>query len=292
VFAGRLAELSTHPFLSLGEDQVELSLGGVQEKALVVLDGDRVGLPLHGAASTHIVKPDISDRLRSVLAEHYALRLASLCGVAVARSRLLRVDSRLVLFVERFDRLVDSSGRVVREHHETLAQALGVSPERKYEHRGGPGFLQIEELLRCESSAVVKDLQAFARLILFNTIIGNADAHAGNFGLLLYSNGAVRLASAYDLVPVRAVLGKDPKGYAMQIGGSYGFGKLTEQAVRMLATQLGLGPASLVRLWNDLREQVAAAVPQVTAEISSKHVLDDGETQQVELIARDILGRC
>lgn len=75
-FSKKVAELSTHPFLSLEEGEIELSLGGVQEKALVVIEGDRIGLPQHGAISTHIVKPDNSDQLRSVLAEYFALRLA------------------------------------------------------------------------------------------------------------------------------------------------------------------------------------------------------------------------
>jgi serine/threonine-protein kinase HipA len=292
-FAAKLHELSTHPFLSYNENEVELSLGGVQEKALVVIGEDgRIGLPMHGEISTHIVKPDISDRLRSVLPEFFALQLAKSIEMSVAESIIEMVDGRLVLFVKRFDRLVEVSGAVRREHHETMAQALNVSPADKYELRGGPGVVELANLVRSVSGNVVRDLQKLTTLLVFNAIIGNADAHVGNFGLIHYANGVTRMSPAYDLVPVRAILGKNPKGYAMSIGGSFEFGNLNDARMIALGRELGVAPRGVVATWNDMRSRIPDAAIELAAEIRAGHSLSEPDDKMLTTIVDDIIGRC
>lgn len=53
-----LGELPRRPMLA-GKDGLRLSLAGAQDKLPVVFDGARIGLPLHGAPSSHILKPPI-----------------------------------------------------------------------------------------------------------------------------------------------------------------------------------------------------------------------------------------
>jgi serine/threonine-protein kinase HipA len=38
------------------KDGPRLSLAGAQDKLPVIIDGARIGLPMHGAPSTHILK--------------------------------------------------------------------------------------------------------------------------------------------------------------------------------------------------------------------------------------------
>lgn len=290
--ARRIDDLATNPFLSLDEDDIELSLGGVQEKALVVIENDRVGLPRHGAISTHIVKPDISDRIKSVLAEYFATRLAIALGVSAAHVSLRSIGSRLVLFVKRFDRFVDERGELRREHHETCAQALDIAPANKYQVRGGPGIGTIASLLRSDSADVVRDLQKLTQLVVYNTLIGNADAHIGNFGLMHYANGTTRLSPAYDLLPYEAVLGSPPKGYAMQLGGSYEFGNLTSERMEVLGTELGVAPRGVVTAWQRLGERLPDAARGLAETIANEHELSTADAELLDRIAADVTSRC
>ncbi len=51
-----LDELPRRPMLA-GQDGLRLSLAGAQDKLPVVFDGVRIGLPLNGTPSSHILKP-------------------------------------------------------------------------------------------------------------------------------------------------------------------------------------------------------------------------------------------
>ena len=53
-----LDELPRRPMLA-GQDGLRLSLAGAQDKLPVVFDGQRIGLPLGGQPSTHILKPPL-----------------------------------------------------------------------------------------------------------------------------------------------------------------------------------------------------------------------------------------
>jgi len=56
-------------------------------------------------------------------------------------------------------------------------------------------------------------------IVIFNYLIGNADAHGKNFSLL-YDEGKPRLAPAYDLLSTAVYPELAPK-MAMKIGGKY-----------------------------------------------------------------------
>jgi serine/threonine-protein kinase HipA len=59
----------------------------------------------------------------------------------------------------------------------------------------------------------------FLHLIIFNYLIGNADAYAKNYSFL-YQEGKSRLAPAYDLLST-AVYPQLSQKMAMKIGGKY-----------------------------------------------------------------------
>jgi serine/threonine-protein kinase HipA len=82
---------------------------------------------------------------------------------------------------------------------EDICQALGFPPERKYQQEGGPLLRDCIALLRDWSTAPVLDIRSLIDGLIFNVLIGNADAHGKNF-LLLYQGGQRRLAPFYDLV--------------------------------------------------------------------------------------------
>ncbi len=200
-----IATLDEHP-LGLHDDS-ELSIAGLQDKmVLVKIGADGWGRPKNGYPSTHILKVD--DRLHRglVRAEHACLELASTVGLSAPHSQLQQVADTEVLIVERFDRRVNEVGQVNRVHQEDACQALGIDPEHnqrraKYEAFGGPSLASIAKLLSRWASDPRQELERLLDLVVFTVLIGNADAHGKNVGLLHPRPGTIEMAPLYDQVP-------------------------------------------------------------------------------------------
>jgi len=137
---------------------------------------------------------------QSHLNEHLCLRAAQLCGLPAAATELLASDKYEVLISHRYDRHQDPDGRWRRLHQEDFCQALSISPSKKYQSDGGPGFDQLGDLLSRRSLGSHRrgNLQTMFDYLVFNVAIAATDAHAKNFSLLL-SSRSVRLAPLYDV---------------------------------------------------------------------------------------------
>jgi len=224
------AEIVALPYAPLGvrrEGEVRLSLAGVQPKLGLVRDADgRLGLPLNGHPTTHILKPSATARDRQgqllfpELAENeaFCLRLAAHAGLSSAAVEIVRaVADEPCVLVERYDRHVDAGARVVRLHQEDACQALRVPPERKYEEHGGPTLQQVSQLLERYSREPIPDRYRLLDAQLLHVLVGNSDAHGKNVSFI-YRDGAVGLAPLYDVVST-AVYPQHPRDLAMRIGG-------------------------------------------------------------------------
>lgn len=195
---GILDTLPKRPMLA-GRDGLRLSLAGAQQKLPVVLVNGRIALPQPGQPTTHILKPPIKRFSATTENEAFAMRLAAAVGLNVAAVEPRRVADRSFLLVERYDRQVDTEGRIRRLHQEDFCQALGIPPEHKYASEGGPVFKDCFDLVRRASTAPAPAVLALLDAAIFNVILGNADAHGKNFSLL-YAQGTVNLTPLYDLL--------------------------------------------------------------------------------------------
>jgi serine/threonine-protein kinase HipA len=80
-----IGELPRKPFLA-GVDGVSMSLAGVQSKLGVAIDDKgRICIPLEGAPSTHILKPDSRELFGGVQNEAFCLTLARRIGLNAPR---------------------------------------------------------------------------------------------------------------------------------------------------------------------------------------------------------------
>lgn len=185
---------------ALAGTPMRLSLAGAQDKLAVVAESDgRLRLPRRGEPSTHILKPD-SRRFRGLRdVEALGMTLAHRVGLDVAPVRLLEVQGRPALLVERYDRIRTSDGMLRRLHQEDFCQALGYPDGLKYEGSGGPGLAACSALVR-KLALGPKAVQGLLDWVVFNALIGNADAHAKNLSLLCDEQGRRWLAPLYDLV--------------------------------------------------------------------------------------------
>jgi serine/threonine-protein kinase HipA len=242
-----VAELPHRP-LMVGTDGLRLSLAGAQDKLPVIVHGNGISLPLDGMPSTHILKPE-PDRFPGLAAnEMFCMALAAAVGLNVPKTEYRPVGEKPCILVKRYDRKTDEDGGTTRIHQEDFCQAMGFPPERKYQTEGGPMLRDCISLLRDWSTVPVLDIPAFINSLIFNVLIGNADAHGKNYSLL-YSGGERRLSPFYDLVSTLA-WSELSRNLAMKIGGCESVSAFTIGDWKKMAGKAGLG-------WPMIRERMA-----------------------------------
>ncbi|MDQ6778890.1 MAG: type II toxin-antitoxin system HipA family toxin [Actinomycetota bacterium] len=282
-------ELPQRPLgIAPSDHRVRLSLAGVQRKAVLVGDrAGRFGEPLDGMPSTHILKPEPPSDEHPGLAhnEFFCMRLAERCGLRTAKVELITADTRACLVVERFDR--DFSDSPVRRlHQEDLCQALGLTPDFKYQRPGWtvPSYASLAALLDQHSLRPGVDRLEAAQAALFNFLVANADAHAKNISLL-HVPGGIRIAPLYDLVCTGAYPELSTE-LALGIGDEFDPSQVGAAQWSDLAFDFRLNPRAFERE----RKRLARAVPdeavklleQARGEGWNRPILD----QIVELIER------
>ena len=241
-----LDEMPLRP-MRAGEDGLRLSLAGAQDKLPVVLDanGIRIGLPLNGSPSTHILKPPIAGADGSVFNEAFCMALAGALKLDVARTKIHTIaegdGTRHYLLVERYDRQPDMPGQ--RLHQEDFCQALGVVSEHKYQNEGGPSLAQAFALLRSATRPSAPHTLKLLDFVVFNALIGNHDAHGKNFSLLYTQAGAV-LTPLYDAL-CTALYPTLTDKMAMKIGSKYKFSEVQARHWEQFATEAALSYAQV-----------------------------------------------
>ena len=203
-----LDTLQMRPLLA-GEKGMRLSLAGAQSKLPVVVVGGAIALPAPGQPTTHILKPSVPEFAATTENETLVMHLGAAIGLAVASAEPRIVERRTFLLAERYDRTLGSGGDTRRIHQEDFCQALAVAPEIKYTSEGGPTLGDCFALLRGVAARPAIDVLRLLDAVIFNLIVGNADAHGKNFSILHDAAGP-RLAPLYDLVMTAAYPGTVP----------------------------------------------------------------------------------
>ena len=241
-----VAELPRRPLLA-GRDGLRLSLAGAQDKLPVLIRDGRTYLPLDDTPSSHILKPEPARFSGLAANEWFSLALARAVGLDAPAAEFRIIGETPCLLVARYDRRAGADGRIRRIHQEDFCQALGFPPERKYQAENGPTLRHCFELLRTWSTVPARDVPAFIDGLIFNVLIGNADAHAKNFSLLYFA-GERRLAPFYDLVTTLAWPELTVKP-AMKIGHADSIDVFDPAEWKILARETGLA-------WPLLRERL------------------------------------
>lgn len=255
-------EVAALPDRPLGVyDDSELSLPGLQNKLLLVARANGGwGRPVRGLASTHILKTE--DRRYPGMAQYEAwcLHLASLVGLTSVTATVESIVGVPCLIVSRFDRTTSPDGTVTRIHQEDVCQALGRDADAhqgrgKYERYGGPRWSEMAGLIERYSAHREQDLEKLIRIIVFTTLIGNADAHGKNLAFLHLEPGTIELAPLYDTVPT--VMWPTLRSEAaMTIGGVRDLGDVDlDDVVREVSTWPSRVPAA-----SDIARAVAGEI--------------------------------
>lgn len=254
------------------------SLAGAQPKLALRHDRrtDRWGVPSGATATTHIVKPATGGLDDLDLNEHLCLAAARHAGLIAAVTSIQAFGDQRALVVERYDRIVDEAGVVVRVHQEDLCQALGVHPDRKYEADGGRGAERLGRLVR--EVAGDRDAARLFDALVFGWLVLSTDGHAKNFSLLL-SGHQVRLAPLYDVASALPYLAHPRRArLAQKIGGEHRPSSIQLRHWDRLSTALGLGGdaarARITALAERLPDALADASRSSDLTTSERHVVD------------------
>lgn len=274
----RLRDLPKQPMLA-GEQGLRLSLAGAQNKLPVLFDGCQISLTLDHAPSSHILKPPIERYPDSVYNEAFCMQLATRIGLPVPRVTILYKSQPLYL-IERYDRRETEQG-IQRVHQEDFCQAMGVPPEQKYEKEGGPTLAQCFNVIREHSLIPFKDLQSLLDWVMFNYLIGNADAHGKNISLLLTEQGP-KLAPFYDLMST-AVSPELAERMAMKIGREDRPDWIIERKWQRFADDVGISYKHVRRCLLRMSEQLEETAQDISAEFVTEHPL--GQTVVERIVA-------
>jgi serine/threonine-protein kinase HipA len=217
--------------------------------------------------SSHILKPELprSDYPGLARNECFCMRLAGRCGLPTAQVELVEAAGRPCLVVERFDRDLRTWPHG-RSHQEDLCQALGLTPDFKYQREGWqlPSYRALADLLDGHSRSPGLDRLAGARAAVFHFLLGNADAHAKNISLLHAPEG-LRLAPLYDVLSTAAYPELSTE-LSLSIGDELDPEAITSIHWSDLAEDFGLNAQAFERERRRLAETLAAEAPRLREE--------------------------
>lgn len=253
--AGRIAAVKRTPDQWVGTaTPARFSLAGTQGKFALAEIGGEWYWSNSTVPSTHIVKPARPGVPGLEEVEAMALGLASKVDVGAPNARVIRVLDQTAYLVERFDRV--RSGQVaVRLHAEDIAQAMGKGPDEKYD-------VSAQQVIRLLREQVGEEVAyAFVRQFAFNTFLGNADAHAKNYSLLLRPN-EIALSPMYDVVPV-GLYPEFGQKLAMRVGGARRAAEVTPAHWRKLARTSALAEDRVADIVTTLARSIRDAVDAV-----------------------------
>ena len=220
VFAGPSLEAETEEVDDVIKSIGRISLSGAQPKFSVVVEDGKFRYTNEGEQGTFILKPkptayQIINKDYCAANEHVTMQIASqVYGIETAANALCFFEDGTPAYItRRFDIY-----RGVKYKQEDFAALMGYTKDNaganyKYDIAS---YEECAEIIHRYVKAALVDIRKFFRIILFNFLSLNDDAHLKNFSLI-QRNGEYRLSPAYDLINTSLQLRK-PQIFALDKG--------------------------------------------------------------------------
>jgi serine/threonine-protein kinase HipA len=218
------------------ENRKRMSISGVQEKFSVLLEKNKLRLIQEGEQGGYILKPitNVGKSTDQMPAnEHLSMQIARQAfGIETAENALMFFKNGAPAYItKRFDVKEDGT-KWGQEDFATLAGRTPQTHGEGFKYLGS--YLDLFELLKKYVPAYQIESIKLFKLILFNYLISNGDAHFKNFSLIETSLGDYRLSPAYDLLNSRIHI--EDKDFALDDGllpPNETKGKVKEQFYRL-----------------------------------------------------------
>ncbi|MGJ6127412.1 type II toxin-antitoxin system HipA family toxin [Mycolicibacterium sp. Y3] len=264
--ADRLRTLIDNPGRWPGAEE-RWSLAGMQAKFTAVRTGNGWATGHGNAASTHIIKPGITQFPGQALNEHLCQKALPTIGIAAASTEYQEFQGIPAIVVTRYDRVTQDDGTVLRLHQEDMCQALSVWPSKKYAADGGPSAITIAKLLAAHADQ--QDVDRFTDMVVAQYLLGAPDGHAKNYSVILLGN-RVTLAPVYDVASVLPYNPNPASGLsrvAMPIAGKSKFGTVDLATIAKFADKAGTDPDRLVARTREMAAALPDAIAAAAADI-------------------------
>jgi serine/threonine-protein kinase HipA len=261
------------------EKTKHLSISGVQLKYSVKREGKDLNLTEKGGhyilkpipPSTHLV-----DREQAPENEHLTMQIAAqLFDINTAANGLIYFnDGAPAYLTKRFDIRPDG-GKYQQEDMAQLSSRTRFTHGEDFKYEGT--YEEIGRLIKQYVAAYMPALEQFFRVVSFNYLFSNGDAHLKNFSIIQTPMGDYQLAPAYDLMctvlhtPLESDTALDlyPQAMESQFYGSYGY--YGQPEFHELANRLGIILAREDRIVTQLLSSTDKVEKMVGQSFLSEH---------------------
>ncbi len=188
------------------ENRNRISISGAQEKMSFILEKNKLRLTRAGEVGNYILKPiprDLKFVEQAPANEHLTMQIAQqVYGIDTAPNALIFFRSGEQAYItKRFD--VKSDGtKCATEDFASLAERTLDSHGKEYKY-GNISYEEVAGLIRKYVGAYQIEIEKYYRLILFNFLFSNGDAHLKNFSLIETISGDFIMSPVYDLLNTR-----------------------------------------------------------------------------------------
>ncbi|MFC3810983.1 type II toxin-antitoxin system HipA family toxin [Lacihabitans lacunae] len=253
-------------------NQIQISISGVQEKFSVILEKNKLRLTLEGEKGTYILKPapNFGKNAEQMPAnEHLTMQIAKqVFGIETAENALIFFKNGASAYLtKRFD--VKANGeKWAQEDFASLANRAPQTHGEHYKYAGN--YLELFDLMKAYLPAYTLEAIKLLKLLIFNYLFSNGDAHFKNFSLLETPLGDYRLSPAYDLLNSRIHI--EDQDFALEDGllpKNITQGKIKDQFAR-LAKEAEIKETTFIAILN----QLTSSSDKVTKLINASFLSD------------------
>ena len=184
------------------EHSKRMSISGVQLKYSLKLVGNK--LELCEKNGQYIIKPiPTADHLEMMHDapenEHLTMQIASqIFNIKTAHNALIYFkDGTPAYITKRFDVKGDGT-KYIQEDFAQITSRTKETHGESYKYEGS--YLEIGKLIKKHVPASMIAIENFFKIIVFNYIFSNGDAHLKNFSLKRNDFGEMELSPSYDLM--------------------------------------------------------------------------------------------
>lgn len=200
-----------------------ISLSGVQPKAALTLRADGLLVkPAENERGQYILKPApqsyaLLENKYCPANEHLSMQIASqVYHIETAANAVCFFrDGEAAYITRRFD-VSPTGGKYQQEDLASIAGLTKANGGSDYKY-SNLSYEECAELIRKYASAPSVEVTKFFRVVVFNYLILNDDAHLKNFSLINRGDGEYHLSPAYDLVNTSLHL-YEPRIFALDKG--------------------------------------------------------------------------
>jgi len=256
----------------------KISIQGVQPKLSARLNVKKSSFTIVDNKGTYILKPQHYIYKQMPENEDLTMSLAATIDIDVPEHGLvMSKDGSYTYYIKRFDRRGTKSKLSV----EDFAQLSGSTRDTKYDYT-------IEKMIKIvdeECTFPLIEKVKFFKLLFFNYLIGNEDAHLKNYSLISDKN-IVKFTPAYDLINSTIIIGSDAEESALSIKGKKS--NLTKKVMLEYLPLERMGLNNVVV--NNVISQIKSKIVVWKELINTSYLSDDLKEKYLNLL-EDRLGK-